>query len=78
VLILNGFKGLYNRVGRSYFSSPAARELTMRFYLKLEKLAQDKNYSDVPALMRTNGIVSGKMWQKLRDDLPAEMGHDKS
>ena len=78
VLILNGFKGLYNRVGRYYFSSQEARELTMRFYLKLEKLAQDKNYSDVPALMRTNGIESGKMWQKLRDDLPAEMGHDKS
>lgn len=65
-------------MGRYYFSSQEARELTMRFYLKLEKLAQDKNYLDVPALMRTNGIESGKMWQKLRDDLPAEMGHDNS
>jgi GntR family negative regulator for fad regulon and positive regulator of fabA len=78
VLILNGFKGLYNRVGRYYFSSQEARELTLRFYLKLETLAKDKNYTDVPSLMRINGIESGKMWQKLRDDLPAEMGHDNT
>ncbi|MGB6136406.1 MAG: fatty acid metabolism transcriptional regulator FadR, partial [Shewanella sp.] len=68
----------YNRVGRFYFSSQEARELTMRFYVKLEQLAKDKNYTDVPALMRNNGIESGKLWQKLRDDIPAEIGHDNS
>ena len=78
VLILNGFKGLYSRVGRYYFSSKEARALTLSFYVKLEKLAIDKNYSDVPALMKTNGIESGKMWQKLRDDMPAEIAIDHS
>ena len=50
----------------------------MRFYIKLEKLAKDKNYAEVPTLMRNNGIESGKLWQKLRDDMPAEIGHDNS
>ena len=47
-------------------------------YIELEKLASDKNYQAVPALMRLNGIESGKMWQKLRDDMPAEIAHDNS
>ncbi|MCT7940288.1 MULTISPECIES: fatty acid metabolism transcriptional regulator FadR [Shewanella] len=78
VLILNGFKGLYSRVGRYYFSSKDARKLAFNFYVELEKLARDKNYQAVPALMRLNGIESGKMWQKLRDDMPAEIAHDNS
>ncbi|GIU26752.1 fatty acid metabolism transcriptional regulator FadR [Shewanella schlegeliana] len=75
VLILNGFKGLYSRVGRYYFSSAEARALAMDFYKQLQQLAIDKNYLDVPALMRTYGINSGVMWQSLRDDMPVELGH---
>ncbi|MGP1782648.1 fatty acid metabolism transcriptional regulator FadR, partial [Shewanella frigidimarina] len=74
VLILNGFKGLYSRVGRYYFSSAEARALAMDFYKQLQQLAIDKNYTDVPALMRTYGINSGVMWQSLRDDMPKELG----
>lgn len=75
VLILNGFKGLYSRVGRYYFSSPEARALAMEFYKQLQELAVDKNYVDVPALMRTYGINSGMMWQSLRDNMPENLGH---
>lgn len=73
VLILNGFKGLYSRVGRYYFSSPEARQLALNFYKELEILAKAKNYIDVPALMRTYGINSGKMWLQLRDDMPTSI-----
>ncbi|MEL4281472.1 MULTISPECIES: fatty acid metabolism transcriptional regulator FadR [Shewanella] len=73
VLILNGFKGLYSRVGRYYFSSPEARQLALNFYKELELLAKAKNYIDVPALMRTYGINSGKMWLQLRDDMPTSI-----
>ncbi len=76
VLILNGFKGLYARVGRYYFSSSEARALALAFYQKLEILAKDKNYAQVPALMRSYGIDSGIMWQKLRDAMPLEMAQD--
>jgi GntR family transcriptional regulator, negative regulator for fad regulon and positive regulator of fabA len=77
VLILNGFKGLYSRVGRYYFSSGEARKLALAFYLELEKLAKAKNFSDVPTLMRGYGINSGKMWQQIRDDMPATIAQEK-
>ncbi|WP_372871838.1 fatty acid metabolism transcriptional regulator FadR [Shewanella sp.] len=73
VLILNGFKGLYSRVGRYYFSSAEARKLALDFYIELEQLAKRRAYVEVPALMRTYGINSGKMWQKLKDDMPADI-----
>lgn len=78
VLILNGFKGLYSRVGRYYFSSADARKLAKAFYLQLETFAKTASYEDIPQLMRTYGIDSGKMWLTLRDDLPAEIGVDLS
>ena len=77
VLILNGFKGLYSRVGRYYFSSADARAEALSFYKELEILAKAKNFADVPALMRGYGISSGKMWQKLRDGMPASMAQEK-
>lgn len=77
VLILNGFKGLYSRVGRYYFSSVDARNLAMKFYLSLEKLAKSGDYSQVPLLMRNYGIDSGIMWMQLRDAMPADIAVDK-
>ncbi|WP_417762645.1 fatty acid metabolism transcriptional regulator FadR [Shewanella sp.] len=76
VLILNGFKGLYAKVGRYYFGSSEARHLALSFYRELEILAQRGDYSEVPALMRTYGKDSGIMWQKLRDDMPLDMAQD--
>lgn len=73
VLILNGFKGLYSRVGRYYFSSSEARALALDFYKQLEVLAKAADYQAVPSLMRTYGINSGVMWQSLRADLPLEL-----
>ncbi|MGB0895176.1 MAG: fatty acid metabolism transcriptional regulator FadR [Parashewanella sp.] len=76
VLILNGFKGLYSRVGRYYFSSKAARALALQFYKDFEKIAQQKDFESIANLMRDYGIQSGKMWLTLRDDLPAELAQD--
>ncbi|MBT1445573.1 fatty acid metabolism transcriptional regulator FadR [Shewanella sp. JM162201] len=76
VLILNGFKGLYSRIGRYYFTSQEARKLARDFYLELESLAKRRAYGEVPPLMRTYGINSGKMWQKLKDAMPADINQD--
>lgn len=67
---------MYSRVGRYYFTSSDARLLALNFYKELELLAQAKNYLDVPALMRTYGMNSGKMWLQLRDDMPASIAQD--
>ncbi len=76
VLILNGFKGLYSRVGRYYFSSPEARKLAMNFYVELEKLGKVKNFQEVADLMRKYGIESGQVWLSIREDLPSEIAHE--
>ncbi len=76
VLILNGFKGLYSRIGRYYFSSSEARALALSFYQSLEQLAKDEDYSKVPELMRNYGLESGKMWMALRDEMPSELAQE--
>ncbi|MBR9727100.1 fatty acid metabolism transcriptional regulator FadR [Shewanella intestini] len=78
VLILNGFKGLYSRVGRYYFSNVEARELSFNYYVQLEALIKSGDYQQLPAIMRTNGIESGIMWEKLRADMPADIAQDKN
>ncbi|WP_025820260.1 fatty acid metabolism transcriptional regulator FadR [Shewanella marina] len=76
VLILNGFKDLYSRVGRYYFSCQEARELALNFYSQLNILAKEKNYLAVPELMRSYGVSSGIMWQRLRVDMPANIAQE--
>ncbi len=72
VLILNGFKGLYSRVGLEYFAIEKARELALDFYQALEALAKKHNHNDVPVLMRNYGINSGKIWQRYKADLQSK------
>ncbi|RTR33233.1 fatty acid metabolism transcriptional regulator FadR [Shewanella atlantica] len=69
VLILNGFKGLYSRVGEDYFAIDKAREIALDFYEALLQLAHEKNHNAIPGLMRSYGINSGKVWQKYRNSL---------
>lgn len=71
VLILNGFKGLYERVGKFYFTNDDSRALALDFYRKLAKLAQAGNYDAVVLLMRNYGAESGKVWAQIRNHLPA-------
>ncbi len=70
VLMMNGFKGLYSRIGGYYFSDPASREVTRHYYKALLELAEKGDYEAVPLVVRNYGIESGKIWQNLRDDMP--------
>jgi GntR family negative regulator for fad regulon and positive regulator of fabA len=70
VLMMNGFKGLYSRIGGYFFSNPKSRDLTLNYYQQLLELAQKGDYKQVPLLIRTYGIKSGKIWQEMRDDMP--------
>ncbi|RLV61264.1 fatty acid metabolism transcriptional regulator FadR [Parashewanella curva] len=78
VLILNGFKGLYSRVGRYYFTCAESRKLALDFYHQLKSIADSGEFENVPLLMREYGIKTGKVWSEIRDDLPAEYAHDNS
>jgi GntR family negative regulator for fad regulon and positive regulator of fabA len=70
VLMMNGFRGLYSRIGGYYFSDQKSRDLTRGYYKKLLELAENGDYENLPLVIRTYGIESGKIWQELRADMP--------
>ena len=72
-LILNGFKGLYCRVGRYYFSLPAARQLAAAYYRDLGALTSEGEQSLVADVVRNYGKASGKLWFEMREHLAEGM-----
>lgn len=73
VLVLNGFKGLYSRIGNFYFSNAEARKLARQYYADLRACAEQGDQDDAAALVRQYGYQSGKIWQGLRADIPANL-----
>ena len=71
VLILNGFKGLYSKVGCHYFSDERARQLAKQFYQDLVNLAEREQYDAAPALLRRYGLASGELWLELKETMPS-------
>ncbi len=69
-LILNGFKGLYCRVGRYYFSHSATRQLAVDYYHRLAELAENGRVKDVAELVRSYGKDSGRLWHDMREHIP--------
>lgn len=72
-LILNGFKGLYCRVGRYYFSLPAARQLAVAYYRDLGELTEACGLEQVADVVREYGKASGKLWFEMREHLAEGM-----
>ncbi len=73
VLVLNGFKGLYARIGQFYFSKPEARELARQYYAKLASLAAAGEHNEAMKLVRQYGYDSAEIWQKIRDTIPENL-----
>jgi GntR family negative regulator for fad regulon and positive regulator of fabA len=75
LLILNGFKGLYSRIGSLYFSHPKGREVTRDFYKNLIQLAENKKHEDALFVVRQYGLASGHLWLELKDDVLKALSH---
>lgn len=75
VLVLNGFKNLYSRLGGLYFSNSQARELTLDFYRTLIDLAKNGQFTESVFAVREYGISSGKVWVELKDDVLKELAN---
>lgn len=73
VLMMNGFRGLYSRIGGFFFSHPPARDVARKFYQQLLEVAQQGDYDAVPLIVRRYGIESGKVWQQVRDHMPKDL-----
>lgn len=72
-LIINGMKGLYTRIGRHYFSNPAARRLALDFYHQLTLLCQSGLYDQVFETVRRYGKESGDIWHGMQKNLPGDL-----
>lgn len=70
VLMMNGFKGMYSRIGGFYFSFEKSREIARKYYKELIELAKEKDHEGVAQLVRQYGIDSGRVWSEIRDELP--------
>ncbi|AIF99372.1 MAG TPA: fatty acid metabolism transcriptional regulator FadR [Alteromonas australica] len=73
VLMMNGFRGLYSRIGGFYFSHPQARNVAKAYYANLLEAAEKGEYDSVPVIVRNYGIESGKVWQEVRDSMPNDL-----
>lgn len=65
-LILNGFGELYRVMGPLYFSSPAARERSRRFYRELHEAAARHDADAGEQLTRAIMIESVELWKSIR------------
>lgn len=73
VLMMNGFRGMYARIGGYYFSHQKARDVTKAFYQNLLVAAKSGDFESVPLLLRQYGIESGKVWSEVRETMPSDL-----
>lgn len=73
VLILNGFRGFYSKIGCHYFSDAGTRELARQFYKDLTILAENKEHDGAISMMRKYGHQTGEIWQNIRGDMPSDI-----
>ncbi|MDG1731914.1 MAG: fatty acid metabolism transcriptional regulator FadR [Thalassotalea sp.] len=75
VLVLNGFKKLYSRLGGFYFANQEAKTLTLDFYKELIELAKEGKFNESVYAVRANGLASAKVWNNLKDDVLKELAY---
>ncbi|MEW6996344.1 fatty acid metabolism transcriptional regulator FadR [Colwelliaceae bacterium BS250] len=75
VLVLNGFKNLYSRLGGMYFADQEARDITVEFYQRLITLAQANEFDESIHAVREYGLKSVKVWNKLKEDVLKELAY---
>lgn len=73
VLMMNGFRGMYSRIGGYYFSYQSARDVAKNFYSQLLEVAEKGEFEEVPTIIRQYGIASGKEWAQIREDMPNDI-----
>lgn len=73
VLLMNGFKGMYARIGSYYFSYASSRDLATKFYQDLFALIDQAEPQKVQMLIRQYGIDSGKIWAEIRENIPSDI-----
>jgi GntR family transcriptional regulator, negative regulator for fad regulon and positive regulator of fabA len=65
-LILNGFRELYPRMGRLYFTPPKARARSRRFYADLQAAAQTRDADRAEVIVREVMRDSVALWKSVK------------
>lgn len=73
VMVLNGFKGLYSRLGGLYFADAQAKAITIQFYQDLVELTNQGKFTESVFAVRDYGIESAMVWDKLKEDVLKEL-----
>lgn len=69
VLMMNGFKSIYSRIGGVFFAQEPARETAIAYYKSLLKVLAEDDPDKVVSVVRRYGIESGKLWIDFRKDM---------
>lgn len=72
VLILNGLQDLYRKVGVFYFSNSEARSIALAFYADIKATFEQGELNKIMQIVRDSAFASGKIWLRLRDQLPGD------
>ena len=69
VLMMNGFKTIYARIGSQFFSYESARTVARGYYQQLLDVLDTEDYDRVVSVVRKYGVESGKIWQEFRQTM---------
>ena len=69
ILMLNGFKKIYYRIGRFYFGAAETRKLAKANYLNLKKVVESGNLGDLSEVIFSYGRESGELWKSMRANM---------
>ncbi|TQV75583.1 fatty acid metabolism transcriptional regulator FadR [Aliikangiella marina] len=77
VLMLNGFRNIYYRIGRFYFSHANTRALAKDYYQSMSKLVLEHDVNKLNEAIWDYGRKSGELWAEMRADLNSLKEIDK-
>lgn len=69
ILMLNGFKNVYYRLGEFYFSEAENRALAKAHYANMAKIVATADTKALYLAIREYGKASGALWMKMRSRL---------
>ncbi len=69
VLMLNGFRNVYYRIGKYYFDNTETRALAKAYYLKLKDVVLTQDVDQLNEAVWNYGRESGALWASMRANL---------